>query len=54
MLVTEKEITMDKLKSADEVFLTNAIHGISWVRKLDEKMYSNQKTSSLIKMINHP
>ncbi|HIN40357.1 MAG TPA: 4-amino-4-deoxychorismate lyase [Flavobacteriales bacterium] len=44
MLVTEKEITMDKLKSADEVFLTNAIHGISWVRKLDEKMYSNQKT----------
>lgn len=53
MVVSEKEITIDDLKSADEVFLTNAINGILCVRKLDDKVYNKQKTASLIEMINH-
>ncbi len=51
-IIAEKEITLEELKSADEVFLTNAIQGISWVRKLEEKIYSNKKTMSLIDIIN--
>lgn len=54
MVVTEKEITLKDLRAADEVFLTNAIQGISWVGRSDERSYGNQMTSKLIEMVNQP
>ncbi len=35
------------LEQADELFLTNAIHGIKWVAHYKDKQYSNQLTSLL-------
>jgi len=52
MVVKEKEVTLNDLKSADEAFLTNAIQGISWVGSFDEKNYKNKITSKLLKMLN--
>ncbi len=37
-------ITVSTLKAADEVFLTNAINGIRWVKQFRDKMYTNIKT----------
>ncbi len=40
----EIAITTGDIKNADEIFLTNAINGIRWVRQLRDKMYTNVKT----------
>lgn len=39
--VTEQQLTIEVLKNADEVFLTNAIRGIKWVNSIGEKTYTN-------------
>lgn len=39
--VTEKETTEQDLLDADEVFLTNALNGIRWVRQFKDKIYTN-------------
>jgi branched-chain amino acid aminotransferase len=39
--VTEKETTENDLLDADEVFLTNALNGIRWVRQFKDKTYTN-------------
>ena len=43
----EAIITIDDLFSADEVFLTNSISGIRWVKKFRDKNYSNQQTKEI-------
>ena len=43
-LVSETAISGDDLTAADEVFLTNAIKGIRWVRQCRKKSYTNQLT----------
>ena len=40
----EETIPVSKLETADEVFLTNAINGIRWVKQVGNKVYTNQKT----------
>ena len=40
----ERELVVNDLKMADEVFLTNAINGIRWVRQFRDKIYTNEKT----------
>ncbi len=37
----EKEITIEELLNADEVFLTNAIYNIRWVKCINQKTYTN-------------
>jgi branched-chain amino acid aminotransferase len=43
----ETTLTVEDLLEADELFLTNSIYGIRWVKKLREKEYGN-KTAALI------
>ncbi|MFN8290066.1 MAG: aminotransferase class IV [Chitinophagaceae bacterium] len=44
MDVEETVVSPDDLSTADEVFLTNAIRGIRWVRSFREKEYTCGKT----------
>jgi branched-chain amino acid aminotransferase len=40
--VHEKLCTVASLEAADEIFLTNALYGIRWVRQFGAKIYPNQ------------
>lgn len=43
----ETTVSLTDLLKADEVFLTNAINGIKWVRQFRNKQYSNFKTAEI-------
>jgi branched-chain amino acid aminotransferase len=47
MNVVETSIAVDDLKTASEVFLTNAIQGIRWVKEIKGKMYNNTMATLL-------
>lgn len=42
--IQENPVSVSTLEEADEVFLTNAISGIRWVKQFREKVYSNNLT----------
>lgn len=37
----EKEITVEELLNADEVFLTNSIYNLRWVKNINDKTFGN-------------
>jgi aminodeoxychorismate lyase len=39
--VNEATVTVDDLLNADEVFLTNSIYNMRWVKSIDDSSYSN-------------
>ena len=45
--VLEKSLSPDELLSADEVFLTNAIKQVRWVKNIYESQYSNARTTEI-------
>jgi len=47
IIVHQNKITEAELLEADEVFLTNAIQGIRWVKRFKEKEYGFEKTLAL-------
>jgi branched-chain amino acid aminotransferase len=47
--VQEALLTPETLGEADEVFLTNAIQGIRWVRAFRDKQYANEVATALFK-----
>lgn len=47
MPVEEGQITVEELENASEVFLTNAIYGIKWVKSLGKNGYTNQLSGYL-------
>jgi len=49
IVAEESQITVDDIFNAKEVFLTNAIFGIKWVKQAGEKMYENSTASMLHK-----
>jgi branched-chain amino acid aminotransferase len=47
--IQEKELSIEELIEADEVFLTNAVRGIRWVRQFRDKVYLNTQTLKIEK-----
>lgn len=43
----ETQIEKEALEDADEIFLTNAIHGIRWVNRFGKKIYTNEAAKYL-------
>lgn len=50
--VSEEFVTSEQLLQADEIFLTNTIQGIRWVRDFRGKRYSNQMATKLTSLLN--
>jgi branched-chain amino acid aminotransferase len=38
--IRETTVSVADIENADEVFLTNAINGIRWIRQFRDKIYS--------------
>jgi branched-chain amino acid aminotransferase len=47
LTLTEKEAEVQELMEADELFLTNAVTGIRWVKEFDGKTYNNDISSRI-------
>lgn len=50
--VTESEITLQDLYAADEVFITNAIRGIRWIKTIDHINYKNKFIRKIYRNLN--
>ncbi|RYG40750.1 MAG: aminotransferase class IV [Chitinophagaceae bacterium] len=40
--IEETTISVEQVLAADEMFLTNAMYGLRWVARMEDKLYSNQ------------
>ncbi|WP_158563200.1 aminotransferase class IV [Chitinophaga silvatica] len=49
--VSEKVLTIEDLEKADEMFLSNAIYGIRWVKQFRETIYGNAKATILHELL---
>lgn len=52
--VHERTITIEELLQASEVFFTNAMFGMKWIRQVDESMYQSQLSSHLYHQFVNP
>jgi branched-chain amino acid aminotransferase len=50
-VVSEKNLSVDDLFQADELFLTNSIQPIRWVKNIGEKIYDNRITKEIFKEV---
>ena len=50
--VYENSLTPQNLLNADEVFLTNSIVGLKWIRGFQHKRYYNKTSKKIISLIN--
>lgn len=48
--VIEKSLSIDEVLDADELFLTNSIRPIRWVKYFGEKVFENKKTREIYEM----
>ena len=46
-IIREEAVSVNDIENADEVFLTNAINGIRWVKQFRNKTYVNAKTAEI-------
>jgi branched-chain amino acid aminotransferase len=53
MEVIEQPVSMNDLEKAEEVFLSNAIIGINWVKNFKDKQYTNNYILSTFSQIMH-
>lgn len=51
ILISETAISVNDVMHADEIFLTNVIKGISWVKACGERAYSNNNTQKIARLI---
>ncbi len=52
--IKESVLSTEDLVNADEIFLTNAMNGIRWVRQIREKTKTNLKTLEIYKQLVQP
>lgn len=52
ILTFETPITVNSLMNGDEVFLTNAIHGLQWVGQYKNKFYTNRMAAFFTEKLN--
>jgi branched-chain amino acid aminotransferase len=52
--IEESSISVSDLENADEVFLTNAINGIRWIKQFRDKTYANLKTIEIYNRLIQP
>jgi branched-chain amino acid aminotransferase len=52
--IHQAEVSEEELRDADEVFLTNSIYDIRWVRQYREKVYSSEQARSIYEKIISP
>ena len=50
-IVTEKKLLTEELFAADELFLTNSIQPVRWVKSFGAKKYQNKKIKEIFKTI---
>jgi len=46
-VVSEKALSVNDVMDADELFLTNAIHPVRWVKDFRGKIYWNEKVKGI-------
>ncbi len=51
--IREAPLGVEDLLGADELFLTNAIQGIRWVRRLKDKTYDHLYSADMVRKLNH-
>ena len=49
--ISEQQANPEDLENADEVFLTNALKGINWVRSFRHHTYTNQLSSAIYRLL---
>jgi branched-chain amino acid aminotransferase len=49
--VEESNLSIENIKEADEIFLTNSISGIRWVKQFGEIEYNNSLTTEIFKEV---
>ena len=47
----EKQITIEELLNADEIFLTNSIYNMRWVQQVDDKKYTSDLSHKIYSSI---
>ncbi|MEI9942834.1 MAG: aminotransferase class IV [Chitinophagaceae bacterium] len=52
--IQEKAVTQKDIEEADEIFLTNSMYGIRWVKQFENKIYTNSKTKEIYKRFVEP
>jgi branched-chain amino acid aminotransferase len=52
--ICEKPLSIPELMDADELFLSNAIYGIRWIKRFDGREYINTQTMDLYKRVHKP
>lgn len=51
ILFSERSINRNEVKNADELILTNAISGIRWIERFEEKTYSCKESRKLLEAV---
>ena len=49
--IIETELSLDQLENADEVFLSNSVYNIRWVKSIGEHSYTNSYTQQIFASI---
>jgi branched-chain amino acid aminotransferase len=49
--VNETQVTVEDIMAADEVFLTNSIYNIRWVKSIEDKSYGLNLTQQLVQKL---